>query len=126
MFPFAGNSPLTTAQLFGTPGPQSAYKDMSFSPFFSPNVFGLDSIRFTPGRMTPAQQQLLTPAELSYSIGSLSSSSAIKFDPASMSSAKGNRSKDPTGPSPRVVFKDQLVQPSSAQSANSNGKVSIW
>lgn len=91
---------------------------MSFSPFFSPHVFGLDSIRFTPREMTPAEQQRLTPAALTYSLPS----SAIQYAPEIMSSIKSNRTK---GPSPRVVFKDQLVQLSSAQSANSHGQVSF-
>jgi len=112
-FPYTGQSPQMAAQLFGTPGPRSAYKDIAFSPFFSPHVFGIAPMGFTPRGMTP---HALTPYSLSQP------TSANKFDPGSVDSGKGTRGK---GPSPRVVFKDQLEQSSSAGHSYPYGTVSI-
>lgn len=112
LYPYTGPSPLTTPQLFGTPGARSALKDMTFSPFFSPYVFGNDGqTGFTPRGLTP---HTMTPYSLSQPTPSM------RLAPEGiLSTAKKNRK----GPSPRVVFKDQLVQPKSAESSQPNAMV---
>lgn len=117
MFPYAGNSPLRTMASMGTPGSRSAYKDMSFSPFFTPNAsFGMNSVGFTPHVFTEAGTPMWTDDDLKLlrhsSLGSRPTPS-MKFvsepevNPFLAVNAKGRAVSDNgTSPSPRVVFKD--------------------
>ena len=121
MFPYAGNSPLRTLASMGTPGTRSAYKDMSFSPFCTPNAtFGMNSVGFTPHVFTETGTPMWTDDDLKLlrhsSLGSRPTPSMkLVSEPevnpfhavVSSSNAKGRVvSANDTGHSPRVGFKD--------------------
>lgn len=138
MFPFEGNSPLQTIASMSTPGTRSAYKDMSFSPFFTPNAsFGMNSVGFTPHVFTEAGTPMWTDDDLKLlrhsSLGSRPTPS-MKFvsqpevNPfhavVSSSNVKGRAvSANDTSPSPKVVFKDDANQ-SRSVGASKFGRVS--
>ncbi len=134
VFPYIGNSPMPASASLGTPGTRSAYKDMNFSPFFSPHHF--DGIGFTPrGYHSGTPMWGEEDATLLHqSLGSRPASSikrSAKSDATSslLHLASGNVTEarttgKRTSPSPKVVFKEELSQ-SSAGSRSKNDSVSI-
>ena len=97
---------MRTPDSFATPGPRSAFKDMSFSPFFSSH--GIPPIGFTPRRMIDADTPMWgvdDASALHYSLDSHPTSAMKLAGPDAF--AKNVHSKSLF---PKVAFKEHLVE----------------